>query len=105
MRSRYSAYCRGRRDYLRATWHPRTLAGQAPDAPDEPPVKWIGLQIIATRGGGPDDDGGEVEFVARCRIGGRAQRLHEIGRFARVGGRWVYVDGERGATDSSRLDR
>jgi len=102
MRSRYSAYCRGLRDYLRATWHPRTLAAQALGDTDDAPVKWIGLSILATRGGGPDDDAGEVEFIARCKIGGRAQRLHEISRFTRIEGRWVYVDGERGANDSSR---
>jgi SEC-C motif-containing protein len=35
-----------------------------------------------------------VEFVARYRIGNRAQRLHETSRFVREGGRWCYLDGE-----------
>ena len=35
-----------------------------------------------------------VEFVARCMVGGGAQRLHEISRFVREGGAWLYVDGE-----------
>ncbi|HMR70993.1 MAG TPA: YchJ family metal-binding protein, partial [Rubrivivax sp.] len=35
----------------------------------------------------------EVEFVARSKLGGRAQRLHETSRFERRDGRWVYVDG------------
>jgi SEC-C motif-containing protein len=34
-----------------------------------------------------------VEFVARYKIGGRAHRLHEISRFVREEGRWLYVDG------------
>jgi uncharacterized protein YchJ len=38
-------------------------------------------------------DSATVEFVARCRVGGRAQRLHEISRFVREDGRWYYVDG------------
>ena len=38
-------------------------------------------------------DAGVVEFVARCRDNGRAQRLHETSRFVREQGRWYYVDG------------
>ncbi|MBS0554808.1 MAG: hypothetical protein JSS47_20145, partial [Proteobacteria bacterium] len=34
------------------------------------------------------------EFVARFRVGGRAQRLHETSRFVREDGRWYYVDGD-----------
>jgi len=39
-------------------------------------------------------DAATVEFVARSKLGGRAQRLHEVSRFVREGGRWYYVDGE-----------
>ncbi len=35
-----------------------------------------------------------VEFVARFRVGGRAQRLHERSRFAREQDRWYYVAGD-----------
>ena len=38
-------------------------------------------------------DAGVVEFVARCRDSGRAQRMHETSRFVREQGRWYYVDG------------
>jgi SEC-C motif-containing protein len=40
-----------------------------------------------------DPDTASVEFVARCRVGGRAQRLHETSRFVRESGRWCYVAG------------
>lgn len=100
MRSRYSAYCRLLTNYLRSTWHPRTRAGQGLDEQQDPPVKWIGLKIVNTRGGGPADQDGEVEFIARCKIGGRAHRLHEISRFERDDGRWYYLDGDRGPQDS-----
>ncbi len=91
MRSRYSAFVRERVDYLRSSWHPGTRPATL--ALDEsPPPKWIGLQIRAHR---PlDADHAEVEFVARCRVGGRAQRLHETSRFVRADGRWYYVDGD-----------
>jgi SEC-C motif-containing protein len=99
MRSRYCAYALGRMDYLRETWHPNTRHA---DFGDSQPVQWLGLQIRATEGGGPDDKTGKVEFVARYKIGGRAYRLHEISDFARVQGRWYYMLGEPGPTDSSR---
>ena len=53
----------------------------------------FGLSIRATSAGGMADDVGEVEFVARSRVAGRGQRLHERSRFRRVNGQWFYVDG------------
>ena len=41
-----------------------------------------------------DADRAIVEFVARSKLGGRAERLHETSRFVREGGRWFYVDGD-----------
>ena len=52
----------------------------------------VGLDLRRSR---PiDDDHAEVEFVARSKLGGRAQRLHEVSRFVRDDGRWYYVDGD-----------
>ena len=87
MRSRYSAYVLGLVDYLLATWHSST----APAELALSPVKWLGLEVRRAQATG---DAGVVEFVARCREGGRAQRLHETSRFVQQGGRWYYVDGE-----------
>jgi SEC-C motif-containing protein len=89
MRSRYSAYALGDADYLRASWHPDTCPAQLDF---DPAVRWLGLQVKRHR---PEGDGAVVEFVARYRVGGgSAVRLHEVSRFARVEGRWLYVDGE-----------
>ena len=41
---------------------------------------------------GPDS--AIVEFLARFRVGGRAQRLHERSRFVRETGHWYYVAGD-----------
>lgn len=90
MRSRYTAFVRGRADYLLETWHAAT---RPPSLELEPGVKWLGLSIAHTQAGGPEDAEGWVEFVARSKRGGRAQRLHERSRFVREGGRWYYVDG------------
>ncbi|NCN89195.1 MAG: hypothetical protein GW936_07145 [Gallionella sp.] len=89
MRSRYTAYTLLREDYLLATWHPSTrpamlgLAGAAP-------TKWIGLEV--KRHERQDADHAIVEFVARCKVNGRACRLHEVSRFVRRAGQWLYVD-------------
>ena len=89
MRSRYSAFVRERVDYLRSSWHPSTRPA---DLTLEPGVKWLGLEVKRHRA--IDADRAEVEFVARSRVGGRGQRLHETSRFVREGGRWFYVDGD-----------
>ncbi|NLC62312.1 MAG: YchJ family protein [Gammaproteobacteria bacterium] len=92
MRSRYSAYVLGLRDYLLATWHPDTRP-DALDLDDTPGMKWLGLKVKRHTDGG--DGTAVVEFVARFKVGGAsAQRMHEISRFVRLDGRWVYVDGE-----------
>ena len=89
MRSRYSAYALGHTEHLRATWHPST---RPDDLSLEPGLKWLGLEVKHAR---PiDADHAEVEFVARSRLAGRGQRLHERSRFVREEGCWFYVDGD-----------
>ncbi len=90
MRSRYSAFVLERGDYLRDTWHASTRPAQ-PIA-FEPGLRWLGLEV--RRHQRQDEDHATVEFVARSKQGGRAQRLHETSRFVREGGRWYYLDGE-----------
>lgn len=90
MRSRYAAYVLGRDDYVFRTWHPRTR----PDDLSSAPVDWLGLDVLRTEAGGPDDDRGVVEFVATFAGARGTETLHETSRFERRGGRWVYVDGD-----------
>lgn len=95
MRSRYSAYAlaqghgaapRGMTEYLMTTWHPSTAPGDL----ELGPMRWTGLDILnqETRG-----DAGVVEFVAHHKANGRAGQLHEVSRFVREAGAWLYVDG------------
>ena len=90
MRSRYSAFVLGRRDYLLATWHASTRPA---NLMLDPAAKWLGLEVRSHTA--QDADHAEVEFVARYREGGRATRLHERSRFVRESGRWFYVDGDQ----------
>ena len=92
MRSRYSAYVLGLIDYLLATWHPSTSPGEL----ELSPVKWLGLEVRHAQATG---DAGVVEFVARYRDSGKGVRLHEISRFVREEGCWLYIDGEMQAPE------
>ena len=90
MRSRYSAYALGLFDYLRATWHDSTRPADLREE-NGTALKWLGLQVRQHAAVG---DTATVEFVARYRIKGKGQRLHELSRFVRANGRWYYVDGD-----------
>jgi SEC-C motif-containing protein len=91
MRSRFSAFAVGDVDYLLATWHPRTRpAGFELD----PNVRWRRLDIVNTTRGGMLDTHGTVEFRAYFRGAAGAGSQHEVSRFVREGGRWLYLDGD-----------
>ena len=91
MRSRYTAYTFRNSDYLLGTWHPRYRPASLEFMADQ---KWLGLKIMSIQAGQVGDDCGTVEFVARFKIAGRAQRLHEISQFEKLTGHWVYLRGE-----------
>lgn len=95
MRSRYSAYAlaqgrgiapRSVLPYLLKTWHPSTAPGDL----ELGPLNWTGLDVLHQQASG---DAGVVEFVAYHKANGRAGKLHEISRFVREAGAWLYVDG------------
>ncbi len=92
MRSRYSAFVRNETGYLLDTWHPSTRPALLEPSPPE--LRWLGLDV--RRHQVQDADHATVEFVARSKLGGRAQRLHETSRFVREGGHWFYLDGDIG---------
>jgi SEC-C motif-containing protein len=91
MRSRYSAYTLQREEYVLATWHQSTRPSGL-DLAEDASTKWLGLEV--KRHEQQDDDHSIVEFVARYKVNGRANRLHEESRFIREDGRWFYMDGK-----------
>jgi len=90
MRSRYSAYVLGLEGYLLQTWYPDTRPA-ALNLADDIQTKWLGLQVkqfVITSG-----NNATVEFIARYKIGGKAERIHERSQFERIDGRWYYLTG------------
>lgn len=90
MRSRYSAYVMGLEEYLLSTWHVDARPAKLKLAEDTD-TKWLGLQLKRFVVTAPNQ--AIVEFVARYKIGGKAERLHEISQFVRQDGRWYYLSG------------
>jgi SEC-C motif-containing protein len=96
MRSRYSAYALKKIEHIFATHDPETR-----DDVDETGTRdwaarttWQSLEIVGTKDGGPNDDHGEVEFIARfADEKGRDLSHHERSTFVRREGRWYFVDG------------
>jgi SEC-C motif domain protein len=90
MRSRYSAFAVGDPAYLLASWHPSTR----PRTLDlDPSVRWVGLEVLGSTGGGLLAAEGTVEFSAAHVVGGVRGAQHENSRFVREAGRWYYLDG------------
>jgi SEC-C motif-containing protein len=89
MRSRYSGYVVGDVAYLLRTWHPSTR----PESIDlDPQLRWYRLDIVASSGGSLLHTQGTVEFRAHYRHPDGAGEQHEVSRFSRLDGRWVYLD-------------
>ena len=90
MRSRYTAYVLGLEDYLLKTWATETRP-TALNLSDDTATKWLGLQV--KRAENITENTATVEFVARYKIGGKAERLNEISQFVRVDSCWYYLVG------------
>ncbi|MCL4166370.1 UNVERIFIED_CONTAM: hypothetical protein GTU68_051185 [Idotea baltica] len=90
MRARYSAYVLNDIDFLLRSWHPDSRPAELSL---EAGQSWQGLTIVETVGGSGMEQAGIVEFIARFSRGGEDFELHERSSFARVGGKWQYIDG------------
>lgn len=91
MRSRYAAFALNLEDYLLKTWHPDTRPATL-NLAEEPPMKWLGLQVKQAKS--ISETSASVEFVARYKIAGKAERLHELSQFTRIDGSWYYLSGD-----------
>lgn len=95
MRARYTAHVKVEVDFLFESTHPdyrkgydhkgtRTWAENS---------EWYGLEILDTIKGGPGDEEGEVEFIARFRDKDGKRTHHERGQFKRKENQWLFTEG------------
>lgn len=95
MRARYSAFVKTEIDFLYNT----ISAAQQRDFSYEDAADWSensvweGLDIIETIDGGPDDEKGTVEFIARFIQDDQEIRHHELASFEKIDGKWIFMDG------------
>lgn len=96
MRSRYTAFVKGDIDYLMETHDPSTRGDVSRDGIEawSKESEWRGLEIRSVEEGGEGDITGRVEFVAKYRHGGESVDHHEVAKFRKVGGRWLFLDGK-----------
>jgi SEC-C motif-containing protein len=97
MASRYVAYATEAIDYLFETHDPKTRSEADRKATQEwsRRADWRGMEIVSTERGGPEDDTGVVEFVARYAMDGVEHKHHERSDFRRIDGRWFFINGDK----------
>lgn len=95
MRSRYTGYVKMATDYLFETTHPQHRKGYDHEGTRvwAEKAEWQGLEIVSSRGGA-DDANGEVEFIASYIEDGNEVNHHELGKFKKLDGRWLFTEGK-----------
>ncbi len=88
MRSRFSAFALGLKDYLITTWHPDFCPDKL-DLSGSP--EWVRLEVLSAR---EQSFSAQVHFVATWRSGNDWGCLEERSDFVRENGLWYYTRGE-----------
>lgn len=96
MRSRYTAYVLQDINYLASTLHASELRDFDKNATETwaRDSTWLGLEIVKTSAGAADDKEGTVEFKARYERDGVTHEHHELSRFRKIDGAWLYCGGK-----------
>ena len=95
MRARYAAHVKVDVDFLFESTHPEYRKDYDHEGTKvwAENSEWHGLEIVETAQGGPDDEEGEVTFIARFRDKEGLRSHHERGEFKRKKGRWLFTEG------------
>lgn len=95
MRSRYTAYVEHAVDYIIGT-----CIHRGKDDIDRKSTSdwseqstWLGLNIISVENGGANDTKGTVEFEASYERDGLKEVHHEVAKFIKDKGEWLYEEG------------
>jgi SEC-C motif-containing protein len=96
MRSRYTAFTKGKVDYIFKTHQTNNPSTKERNSLLKwmNSVEWLGLAIIQTEKGQKEDEWGWVEFRAIYIENQAMESLHEKSFFKRLKGRWIYISGE-----------
>ena len=92
MRSRYTAYCLGKLDYVLATYVLEQRNGLTTQALSDGAsgTEWKRLEVLGTKVSG---NTGEVEFKAFYLHQKRPHVMHELSQFELEDTQWKYRDG------------
>lgn len=90
MRSRYSAYALKDFGYVAKTWHSTTKPNTAFDSDTD--TKWVRLKINKAWDSKQPNEA-FVEFTAKYKVNGKAEKMHEVSRFIKENEQWFYIDG------------
>ena len=95
MRSRYTAYVEHEIDYILNTCVQRGKEDIDPKSTREwsEQSTWLGLTIINCEKGSPADSEGTVEFEAVYERDGLKEVHHELAKFKKEAGEWLYSEG------------
>jgi SEC-C motif domain protein len=96
MRARYAAYALGNIDYILSSHDPDNVKDVDRGNTEQwsKNSTWLGLEILKTERGQPEDTQGSVDFVARYKLKGVTINHRERATFRKHEGRWVFVDGQ-----------
>jgi SEC-C motif-containing protein len=94
MKSRYSAFVLVKGEYLKSTLseHQKADFDSEEFKQQAAGTKWMGLEIRNCVNGGVKDETGTVEFVAKYKEKGQHVVHHELAKFTREDGKWVFND-------------
>lgn len=96
LRARYTAHVKLEMDFVKESTHPEQLGKYEPTTARSWAEKsvWEKLEIVDRQGGGPDDDQGEIEFIAHFSQKGKSKTHHELAQFKKEAGKWFFYDGQ-----------
>ena len=87
MRSRYTAFVQSNIAHIRATY---ATEHRAVISDDLPAIDWVGLEIMGTSGGAPDDNTGTVDFAARYGCTGKNRTFAEKTDAGSMSTAWLH---------------
>ncbi len=96
MRARYTAYATHNIDFIFKSHHPSSVSSVDRESTEawSNNAEWLGLEVNKTELGGPSDEAGFVEFVARYKFQGATIPHRERAQFEKLEGKWFFVDGK-----------